>query len=72
MAKAFLDTGRTILTDKSSNESQQTLIGAGVGLELLLWRNLNIRMDLGYALTDADELADKGDTEFHIVASFLF
>lgn len=72
VAKAFLDGGRTILTDKSPNESQQTLIGAGVGLELILWRNLNVRVDLGYALTDADELADKGDTEFHIVASFLF
>jgi len=71
VAKAFLDVGRTYVADPAINESSQTLIGAGAGLEIAFRRNLRLRADWGVALEDANDV-DAGDQRLHFVATFLY
>ena len=69
--RPFFDIGRTINSDRQSYESNETLVGAGLGVELMFLRNLNVRCDWGIALRDARDV-DEGDSRFHIVATILF
>ncbi|MBL9120740.1 MAG: hypothetical protein JNL80_12595 [Phycisphaerae bacterium] len=52
--RAFIDVGRVETVDPFSFEDDRTLIGAGVGVELQLWRNLDLRLDLGFPLKDIE------------------
>jgi len=71
--KAFLDAGRVWQSDRFSFENDETLIGAGVGLDLLYRRNVNIRLDWGFALEDTDNgVVNSGSNRLHLVATFLF
>lgn len=73
--KGFLDVGRTRYNDRFGLfEQNNTLIGAGVGVEVQLLSNFNLRMDLGFALHDVDgtERVDSGDTRLHISATLLY
>ncbi|MCC5828967.1 MAG: ShlB/FhaC/HecB family hemolysin secretion/activation protein [Phycisphaeraceae bacterium] len=54
IARAFLDVGFTSSNNAFAFESDHTLIGAGVGLEMTLWQNLQARMDLGFPLHEVD------------------
>jgi len=71
--KAFLDVGTTDISDALFFEDSETLVGAGVGLELLVKRNLNVRLDWGFAL---EELEDRGvasgANRLHVLATILF
>jgi hypothetical protein len=80
--RAFLDVGRAIrnkdgvnLTDRPA-EPDQTLVGAGIGAELVFRSNLRARVDWGFALTDtSSKLAnpsDVGDQELHVLFSILY
>ena len=46
-------------------------MSVGVGLEFLYKRNLSVRMDWGFALTDLDQ-TEMGDNRFHIAATLLY
>jgi hypothetical protein len=71
--KGFLDVGRTFISDRLSFEDDETLIGAGVGLELIYRRNLNLRVDWGFALEDVDSTdTDAGSSRVHFVGTILF
>lgn len=71
--RGFVDIGRTINHDRLSFESNETLIGAGIGAEFIFKRNLNIRLDWGFALRDSDSgNVDSGSNHLHFVATFLF
>lgn len=76
--KAFIDVGRTQVNDRFSFESNETLVGAGVGLELALTRRINGRVDLGFPLRDFDDPAgndndvDVGDWRLHWVVTVIF
>ena len=72
VAKGFVDIGTTSLNDKLETEDSQTLIGAGFGFEALFRRNVSIRADFGFALEDVDTRVSSGDSEIHIVTTFLF
>ena len=73
IARTFLDIGRTMSTDRSVGETDDTLIGWGVGLELQIKRNISIRADWGMALKDVDSAnVDAGDNRFHLVFTFLW
>jgi hypothetical protein len=71
--KGFLDVGTTDISDQLSFEDSDTLVGAGVGVELLYRRNLNVRLDWGFAL---EELEDRGvasgANRLHVLATILF
>lgn len=72
VAKAFVDVGRTGIVDATILEDDHTLLGTGVGLDFVLWQNLSIRTDWGVALRDVGDRAKAGDSEFHLVATWLF
>lgn len=69
--RGFFDYGHTINNSKLSFESNEDLASAGIGAELQLRRNLNLRVDWGIALEDARR-TESGDSRVHFVATLLF
>ena len=71
--RAFVDGARVLQSNRVSFERNETLIGAGIGAELQLWRNVIGRVDLGVALDESDTLdVKRGDTEVHISVTTLY
>ncbi|MCA9296698.1 MAG: ShlB/FhaC/HecB family hemolysin secretion/activation protein, partial [Phycisphaerales bacterium] len=71
--KGFVDVGRTIQSDRLSFERDETLIGAGVGVEFLYRRNLNVRLDWGFVLEGLDSQdVNDGSNRLHLVVTILF
>lgn len=70
--KGFFDIGRTINNDRKSYESDETLIGTGVGVEFQYRRNLTLRVDWGFVLDEIEDKAEVGDNRVHFVGTILF
>ncbi|MHC4415970.1 MAG: ShlB/FhaC/HecB family protein [Planctomycetota bacterium] len=71
--RAFCDVGQNIVSDKLSFETEDTLLGAGVGIELVFKRNFNVRLDWGFALRDVDDRdVNAGSNRLHFVATLFF
>lgn len=75
--KAFVDVGGTDISSPLSFETDQTLVGAGVGVELAWTRRVNLRLDLGWALEEMDGVSggtsvDAGDFEAHFVLTLVY
>lgn len=74
--RAFLDAARVTSNNKVVFERDDTLIGAGVGVELLLRRNLSLRFDWGWALNEVErddgDVVEQGDHRLHVVGTLLF
>ncbi|MGP1272565.1 MAG: hypothetical protein ACTS22_04470 [Phycisphaerales bacterium] len=69
----FVDIGQTINNDAEAGEFDETLLGAGVGIGLDLRRNLRVRADWGFALSDLDDgTTTSGDSEIHFVATLAY
>jgi hemolysin activation/secretion protein len=69
--KGFVDAGRAQNNDRLSFEENETLLGAGIGAELQLLRNFNVRVDWGFALKEARDV-DTGDNRLHFVLTLLY
>lgn len=69
--KAFIDFGRVINNDREAFENDETLVGAGLGLDFIYKRNLNLRADWGVALEDAAGTTD-GSHQFHFSFTVLY
>ena len=69
--RAFLDAGFAHMHGRLIYENNETMIGTGVGVELLVKRNLSVRADWGIAL-DGTERTDSGHNEVHFVATVLY
>jgi hemolysin activation/secretion protein len=71
--RAFIDAAATNISNPFSFESDETLIGVGVGIEFQYRRNLNVRLDWGFALEDVrGGLVKDGSNRLHFVATILF
>ena len=71
--RAFFDVGRNIVNKRRSLEPEETLMGAGVGVELVYKRNFNFRLDWGFALQDVEARdIDAGSSRVYFVASIYF
>jgi hemolysin activation/secretion protein len=71
--KAFVDAGRSIISDPFAFESDETLVGAGIGFEFQFRRNVSVRVDWGFVLNEIEGAGvDQGDDRVHFVATFLF
>ena len=71
--KGFFDVGRTIVSDRFAFESDETLMGAGVGVELLFKRNVSLRLDWGFVLEELEAQGiNSGSNRLHVVATLLF
>ncbi|MEM9914794.1 MAG: hypothetical protein AAF911_07530 [Planctomycetota bacterium] len=71
VAKAFIDAGRSLNNDREFFEENETLVGAGVGVDLLFKRNANFRIDYGVALEDAVDTT-AGSSQFHFSFTLLY
>ncbi len=51
IGKAFLDVGQVVNSNKLSYETNSTLVGTGIGMELDIKHNISLMVDWGVALT---------------------
>jgi len=72
MFRAFIDAGKTINNRRISIEQDQTLVGTGVGIELQVKRNLNVRCDYGVPLEDLRGTQDTGSGRAHLSITLLW
>lgn len=71
--RAFLDYGRSFVSDKLPLEREETLLGTGIGVELQLHRHLNVQFDWGFALRDsASRGVSSGSNRVHFLLSIFF
>ena len=75
--RGFFDVASTINSKRLAFEQDETLVGAGVGIEFLFKRNLSLRMDWAAALQSiGDEqtrdLVKEGSNRFHFVLTLLY
>ncbi|MFK7789233.1 MAG: ShlB/FhaC/HecB family hemolysin secretion/activation protein [Phycisphaeraceae bacterium] len=69
--KAFVDYAYMDVTDELAFETDENLLGTGLGLELALKNNVNFRAEWGFALQDAGR-TDAGDSQFHFVLTLVY
>ena len=70
--KGFLDVGRSENSGRLATEMNETLVGTGVGVELLYKRNFTLRVDWGVALSEIENEVSEGSNRFHISATILY
>jgi len=72
--KAFIDLAYAMKEERTPLvDNEEFLVGVGVGAELLLKRNVSIRVDWGFGVTDVSSANHNGgDNRVHIVATFLY
>jgi len=79
--RAFVDVGHSIRNDRGkvaagAVESNQTLIGAGIGAELQIRSNLRARIDWATALMNTNgnisNGTEVGESEIHVLFSILY
>lgn len=72
--KTFLDAGRVVNSDRLEFETDETLVGTGLGVELQIMRNFSARVDWGIALTQVSggEEVSAGSNRFHISLTLLY
>ena len=70
--RAFLDAGRTTNNEILPIEQNETLVGTGVGAELQVKRNFNLRVDYGIPLSDVKSSDDTGSGRAYILATLMW
>ena len=62
-----------MFSDRQRFEHDESLVGMGGGIELHWRRNLSLRGDVGWALTDSDQLGvDQGDVQGYFSITTLY
>jgi hemolysin activation/secretion protein len=71
--RIFSDAALGLASDPSDldDESDETLLSVGAGLELQVLRNLNLRLDAGHVLSSVGS-SEAGDTRAHLMATVLY
>lgn len=69
--RAFVDAARVINNQIETPEQDDTLVGAGLGLEFVLKQNFILRGDWGHALTDAINVT-AGHNQFYFVGTVAY
>ena len=71
--KGSLDFARALQNDRIAGERNETLMGAGVGLEVRVRRNFTVAFDVGLPLSTGNTIdADIGDPEYHFSLTALY
>lgn len=77
--KGFLDYGHSHINYKQDAEENEDLASVGLGLELQVYRNVNLRVDWGFPLLGVNKGAnsggqpvDSGDSRLHLSATLSF
>ena len=69
--RTFVDYGYVSNNDPLVSESDESLLGAGVGVELQVDRSISLRLDWAAALQDVAD-NDSGDSRVHFVGTLLY
>lgn len=74
IGKVFLDAGTAENADRQPFESDETLISTGLGIELFVGKNINLRVDWGVVLSEVEEPTHvtPGSSRVHFVVTVLF
>ncbi|MDX2115510.1 MAG: ShlB/FhaC/HecB family hemolysin secretion/activation protein [Planctomycetota bacterium] len=74
IGKMFIDAGFAASNDRLSFEDDETLVGTGLGVEFLIGRNFNLRVDWGVALSEVEQptRVTPGSSRVHFVVTLLF
>lgn len=72
LMRAFFDVGRVMYSERRNYENEQTLMGTGLGVELVYKRNFSVRVDWAVALEGIENQVTSGSDRFHILATFLY
>lgn len=77
IVRGFVDVGQTINNRIRTFERDNLIVGTGFGFELQFSRNLNVRVDFGWALEEVPAVPvglrwDDGDNRVHFVGTLLF
>jgi hemolysin activation/secretion protein len=70
--RGFIDAGEIFQSSIVPGEFNSTLVGAGVGAELQVYQNIDVRGDWGMALTNLTDRARSGSSEFTLVVTLLY
>ncbi|MCU0688450.1 MAG: hypothetical protein MUE97_01725 [Phycisphaerales bacterium] len=73
--RGFLDAARVEQSERLPFEEDETLVGAGIGAEVQLYRNINARLDVGFPLKDVEangRTIGSGDVRLHFIITALF
>lgn len=70
--RGFIDFAQTYNSEPFSFEDDQTLLGAGCGIQIQFKRNLDLRVDWGFALDDLEGQVESGSNRVHFVGTILF
>ena len=71
--KGFFDAGYVFQSGTQDFEADNTLLGAGIGLEFLWKSNLRVQLDWGFALHDLKfGLAQAGSSRLYVTGTFLW
>jgi hemolysin activation/secretion protein len=76
--RTFVDAGLVFQSHRNKFEQDSSLVGAGVGLELQVKQNFNLRVDWGCALNGVKDPVDPksdvtaGSNRFHISTTILY
>lgn len=71
--KAFADVGWTDVNAPAAFERDEQLASIGLGVDLMLGRNVQVRFDWGYVLSGLETArVEHGSNRAHLVVTFLF
>lgn len=71
--KGFVDAGWTQISDPLFFEQNESLVGAGVGVDFFYRRQLSLRVDWGFVLSDLESRnVDAGSNRLQFVATIYF
>ena len=71
--KGFIDVGQAIVSNPLSFEQDETLVGAGIGIDLEYRRNFSLRLDWGFVLKELEARnVNSGSNRLHALLTVLF
>ncbi|MBI1371557.1 MAG: hypothetical protein GC159_02185 [Phycisphaera sp.] len=70
--KTFIDAGHVSQNDRLDSESDRSLVGTGIGMDLSIRNNFTVRVDWAFALTELEDQISKGSSRVHIVCTLLY
>jgi hemolysin activation/secretion protein len=70
--RTFVDVGLARINQAENYESDEDLVGAGVGAELQVKERFGVRVDYGRVFSPVGEEAEVGDGRFHVILTVLF
>jgi hemolysin activation/secretion protein len=70
--RAFIDGGEVLQSRRVPGEFDDTLVGAGLGAELQIRQNIDIRTDWGMALYSLNNRVKSGSNRFVVLLTFLY